>query len=205
MFLIIQNGNYVVYAHINKTNRKIYIGITSQKPENRWRNGDGYKGCVHFYNAILKYGWDGFDHEIFASNLTQEEAANMERILIKKLNTQNIEYGYNLAEGGMAGHAGTHMSDTTKQKIAESMKGRHLSEEKKAYFSNFWKGKRPPAGRGRSPKAILCVETGEIFDCLVDAAKAKGIKSSRQLSAVAKGEEKTAGGYHWQYYTSSIS
>ena len=34
--------NFKVYMHIFP-NKKIYIGITMQKPEKRWRNGYGYK------------------------------------------------------------------------------------------------------------------------------------------------------------------
>ena len=35
---------YTVYIHKNKVNEKIYVGITKQKPEQRWRlNGSGYK------------------------------------------------------------------------------------------------------------------------------------------------------------------
>lgn len=34
-------NNYIVYKHIFPNN-KIYIGLTRQKPERRWRNGDGY-------------------------------------------------------------------------------------------------------------------------------------------------------------------
>lgn len=46
--------NYTVYCHINKVNGKTYVGITSSAPELRWKNGEGYKNCRKFYNAILK-------------------------------------------------------------------------------------------------------------------------------------------------------
>lgn len=68
--IIIENGNYTVYMHTNKTNLKRYIGITGQTVQERWRDGKGYKSCILFNRAIQKYGWDGFEHEIVASNLT---------------------------------------------------------------------------------------------------------------------------------------
>ena len=35
---------YSVYMHRNKINQKVYIGLTKQIPQNRWRaNGEGYK------------------------------------------------------------------------------------------------------------------------------------------------------------------
>lgn len=35
--------DYTVYLHINKVNKKVYVGITSMRVENRWREGKGYK------------------------------------------------------------------------------------------------------------------------------------------------------------------
>ena len=37
-----QEITYSVYIHKNKTNNKVYIGVTSKKPKQRWRNGKGY-------------------------------------------------------------------------------------------------------------------------------------------------------------------
>ena len=207
----------------------MYVGMTSKSPNQRWQNGLGYKNCPHFYHAIQKYGWDGFDHEIFASHLTQEEAENMEKILIAKLQTQNPELGYNILEGGFAPHRteeqkehlrqimsgennphyGMKHSDEVRRKISEAITGRHLSEEHKKkvseYFKGRFKGRPRPKGSGRPAKPILCVETGEVFESIADAARAKGITTKNRISAVAKGTAMTTGGYHWQYYTSSIS
>ena len=39
----------------------------------------------------------------------------------------------------------------------------------------------------------------EIFDSIAEAARAKGIKYKTNISTVAKGKAKTAGGFHWKY------
>lgn len=43
-----------------------------------------------------------------------------------------------------------------------------------------------------------CVETGEVFPSASEAARAKGI-GQKDISKVALGQRKTAGGYHWEY------
>ena len=94
--------DYSIYIHTNKLNDKKYIGITRQTPERRWQKGKGYEG-TYFGNAISKYGWDGFKHEIIMQGLTKEEACNLEITLIRVHDTTNKEKGYNLSEGGQTG------------------------------------------------------------------------------------------------------
>ena len=46
---------------------------------------------------------------------------------------------------------------------------------------------------------VLCVETGQIFNCKADALEWLGkTRKSGELSRVCDYENKTAGGYHWQ-------
>ena len=93
--------NYCVYAHVNKQNGKMYIGITNNVT-GRWAaNGEQYRGCNHFYNAIQKYGWDEFNHIILISNISLDIANIVEIELIKKYNT--IDNGYNIKSGGHGG------------------------------------------------------------------------------------------------------
>lgn len=136
------NDTYCVYAHINKLNGKIYVGVTKygNNPNKRWKNGKGYLDKnrngeykqPHFAYAINKYGWDGFYHEIIASMLTLEEANNFEKLLVDKLKLQDNKFGYNGKDGG--GSNGS-LSDETKNKIRESHIGIPLSEEHKKALS----------------------------------------------------------------------
>lgn len=121
----IYNGNYCVYVHINKINGKKYVGQTGQKPEKRWNNGNGYKDNIYFTNAIKKYGWDGFEHEIIASNLTKDEADNFEKLLIKELDTMNLSKGYNLQSGGSHGQP----SELSRENIRKAAQKRNENEE----------------------------------------------------------------------------
>ena len=69
--------NYKIYMHKNKINGKVYIGQTYTSLRARFgKNGIGYKGCPIFYNAIQKYGWDNFEHEILEENIPNAEIAN---------------------------------------------------------------------------------------------------------------------------------
>ena len=136
--MLITNGNFTIYVHINKTNGKMYVGLTSKNPEDRWKNGRNYKGCSYFNNAINVYGWDGFDHEIVANNLTEQEALHFEELLIRELNTTNPDYGYNIRFGG---EYSPH-SEETKEKMSCAAKGRIFSDEWRNSLSVAAKGKK---------------------------------------------------------------
>lgn len=156
-----RENNYTVYMHKNKINGKVYIGITKQKVNSRWRNGKGYKNCK-FRNAIDKYGWENFEHIILFKNLTKEIACEKEIELIFQYKSNQRNYGYNISIGGDSGSAGTHRKMTKehkeKDRIAHLGKrngmygkkgrlhpcfGKHLSEDTKKKMSESLKGHIP--------------------------------------------------------------
>ena len=76
----------------------------TSNPEQRWSyEGRGYNKSPHFWNAIQKYGWDNFEHEILFSELTFDEACLQEIEMIRLLNTTDDRFGYNISSGGNGG------------------------------------------------------------------------------------------------------
>lgn len=134
------NNNYCVYMHINKINNKKYIGITcKQNPEDRWGpNGSKYKkNQPCFYRAIQKYGWENFDHIIWAENLFEYEAKSIEIALIETYKTNISRWhdeaeGYNMTDGG-EGTKGHETSEETRRKMSEALKGKYVGENASFY------------------------------------------------------------------------
>lgn len=94
-------GNtYSVYMLIFPDEKR-YVGLTRQKPEKRWRCGQGYRNQTLVYKAIQEAGgWENVKHEVVAENVSIEVGKEKEKELIKKYHTQDLEYGYNTKNGG---------------------------------------------------------------------------------------------------------
>ena len=134
---------YTIYVHKNKINGKCYVGMTkNDSPKNRWRYGYGYCHQPKFYNAIKKYGWDNFEHNIICHCL-KEDVDRLEKYYIQKYDS--INNGYNLDSGGCKMKT---LSEATKLKIskhnAKFWKGKHLSEETRRKLSEVRTGKISP-------------------------------------------------------------
>lgn len=126
-----ENNIWTVYVHIvpkaitKYDYDKYYVGITKQSIIRRWRNnGMGYYSQP-FYKAIKKYGWDNIEHYVIAEHLTEHEAQEFEKTLIKNLgcNINKDKFGYNVSDGGDI-RTGYKHSEETRRKISESNKGK---------------------------------------------------------------------------------
>lgn len=109
-----------IYLLTNKINGKVYVGQTWQKLQYRFgNNGQGYVECTYLNNAIKKYGWEVFKHQILCTTTSQEEANEKEDFFIKLFDSRNSNFGYNIKEGGSNGK----LSKETKQKLSIIFKG----------------------------------------------------------------------------------
>lgn len=226
---IVENiRTYTVYVHINKVNGKRYVGITEQKPEIRWNNGNNYKGSICFYSAIQKYGWDNFDHIIVEEGLSKEDAEREEKRLIKEWNTLSPN-GYNLSSGGALsapspetskrlseGHKRYWNSEGAREKHGEiireiwrrpEVRKKNLEHLKKLNESRIGKKMDPAAVRKSAITRGREVEqyslNGEYIKThltISDAAREMNGKDSL-IVRVCKGARISAYGYKWRYAT----
>lgn len=104
---------------------------------------------------------------------------------------------------------GVYKSDEFRNKISEIVKGsnnpnyqNYWSEEQKEYLRQ--KQKNNPLYKddaNPNAKKIICLETGEIFDCIKFAKEKYNIKSDGSIAVALKNPIRTAGGVHWTYYS----
>lgn len=130
-----------IYKTTNLINGKIYVG----KRQSSIFDENYYGSGKYFKRALKKYGKSNFSREVleWCSNLN--DLLQQEKYWIDKLNSRDLNIGYNIVEGGWgatgfkhtdkfkkslsdrysgAGHPlyGTHLSDSTKKKISDSHK-----------------------------------------------------------------------------------
>lgn len=215
--MIIENGPYTAYVLINTVNGKAYVGVTRKKNlYNRFNYGWGYVKNKEMFADIQKYGWDKFEQNVFARNLTAEEAYNIEQLLIKKLREQNPDLVYNRDAGG---EHGKHCEDT-KRIIKQANVNKVVSEETKAKIRKarakqvitreaIMKTAAKNRGRKMSPefckalsersrKRVLCVDTGRIYESATEAAKDLNVSLSG-ISQACHGVYESVKGYHFKY------
>lgn len=202
-----KENNWRVYVHINKENNKKYVGVTSKpKPQQRWRNGDGYKENKYFYASIQKNGWDNFYHIVLAEGLSEQKAKNMERYLIAEWHTQDRLFGYNLTSGG-DGTRDYHPSEETRKKLSQARRKENLSEETLRRRSEGLRGRKftdehkRKIGDANSKPIEMLSKDGVLLKTFTSAREAEiELKISHShISQCCYGKRQTSGGYCWRF------
>lgn len=199
-----------------------------------WHSRKSSGSCRALYNAMRKYGQDSFSVELIDTASSFEEMNQLERKHIAQLgslhpNGYNLTDG---GDAGVFVEAtrkmmsdrlkGLPMSDKNRagllrawadpkirEKRCESIREAMNRPEVKAKTSERQKGKPKSAShieslRKARASSVICIETGNVFEAVVDAVhwvrsqgeypKANHAKIIRAL----KREDYTAYGFHWK-------
>lgn len=127
-------NNKCLYFHIKETNGEVfYVGIGN-------KNRPGDKRCrnKHWEHIVNKYGYDILIEE---TDLTFEQACELEKYWIKRIGRMDLNLGplVNLTDGG-EGSIGFKHTDEAKQKISNAKIGVPQTEEAKLASGEALKG-----------------------------------------------------------------
>ena len=221
-------SSYIIYMHINKLNGKFYIGQTCQGLTKRsGSNGESYRMCLRFYEAIKEYGWNNFEHIVLFSGLSAKEANKLEEELITNTRSYDPDIGYNIAMGGygMTSERSKALwaNPEYREKISKANKEIWANKEYHEARSNLYKEqwKDPEKRKRRSKQAaarwaneefhqkaqkavldacatpVRCIETGEVFEAIRYACEKYNVHHANLIRSIRKGCR--SGGYHWEY------
>ena len=213
----IKLSHYYVYIHKKATSGEIfYVGkgknnrCTSVKGRSKhWRN-------IHNKHVVIC--------EIVANSLMESEAFLLEKKLIRKFGRLDLGEGtlVNLTDGGegvsnwnitekrreqiRVSSTGRKHTEATKEFLRTINTGRIISPETRDKISKSRMGKKwtpeirelTIQGRKSSYKAVMCIETGEVYESTVAASKAIGGDNSL-ISKVCRGVRPAYRGLHWKF------
>ena len=191
---------YTVYAHRNLKNGKSYVGMTSRKPNERWRSGKGYKNNLRMWKDIKESNWNtDWEHNIIGKFEDKQEALNIEEMFIWLFDSTNE--GYNISTYDRNSYKKT---DETRRKMSESMTGeknpmygKHHSEDTKRKMSEAHKEKI----YANTKPILQFSKNGELiaeYSSLTEASRQTGC-SAPHICSCCKGKRKSCGGYIWKY------
>lgn len=218
----IMSKSMVIYKLTNliadeKGRHKSYIGQTTRTLGERIKEHKVSKYPIG--NAIRDHGWENFTVTILDECSTLEELDEREIFWIATLGTQ-VPNGYNISAGGEQ-----QPHDNNKEvicldngmrfsSIAEAARwagvaypsvsmvcnGRALTAggHRWAFANDPVEAKKPNKRGVTQARAVRCVETGEEFDSIAEAARHYNISNSR-IRLAADNIEYTAADLHWQW------
>lgn len=119
-----------IYYIRNTVNNKLYVGQSIDVYTRLSRHKTDLRGgrdSKHLQEAYYKYGEDNFEFMLLVE-CQINDLDFLEKYYITEWNTQDENFGYNLDSGGSRSRM---MSEETKSKISQSLKGHIVSEDTK--------------------------------------------------------------------------
>lgn len=218
-----------LYKITNKTNQKKYFGITKNHFEVRFKEHikRAIKGYEKFkiHEAINKYGEENFEIEGLIKHNNWNLLCKLEILYIKKYQTFDDCFGYNMTKGGDGGK-GHKMSDEGKRilslKMKETLKiyGHPMSDPK--IIAKYFRGKNHPYYTSKLRSNIrkaskqnlknswknqevkveqldpITFEIINTFDSILKAAKFHGLANGTTIGDCINGRQANSAGFKWK-------
>ncbi len=198
----------IIYKVTNSINGKVYIGQTTMTLRNRWRlHCHVNSTCSTLKKAIEKHGKDAFNVELVDSADNRKELNEKEKAWIQK-EKSIAPNGYNVDEGGYY----IEYSEESRRRMSEHhadvkgknnpMYGAKHSIESCRLISEKLSGKY--TGKNSfNHRAVINLDTNEMFDTATDAAKAYGVTVST-LTKTCRGVQKQTAGCRWAFIEEEV-
>lgn len=203
--------DHYTYIHRKADDGKVfYVGKGTRPDRMKMRAGRS----VRWSRTVAKHG---FIPELVAKWPTAEDAFTHERFLIACFRDMGADLVKH-TDGG-EGAPGYLQSDATKQKRNDKLRGmkrptetiermkaaqagKSIAQETRKKIANTLLGRYSGAANPNA-KPVVCIETGQHFDTMQDAAnwlreQGNGKATFKSVHAAVSGTKKTAYGYQWR-------
>lgn len=196
----------LIYLITCLVNGKKYVGQTTKTVEKRFKEHVRRKKSL-ISKAIHEFGVENFTVEVLEECETSEQLNARECYWIAYFDCISPK-GYNCTNGGQGGW---HHTPEACARIAAAnsgenhpMYGRHHTPESKALIGASSKGRRPSeetkaklSAAQPEKHAVICIETGEIFDSVAAAARRYNINRSQIIIACQQHQRMVDGKHFW--------
>lgn len=171
-----------IYKIENLVNGKIYIG-QSKHIKQRWSEHKKELKANKHANSYLQRSWNKYGEEKFSHVILEECAESVlddrEKYYIELYKSFDSDFGYNLTDGGG--------------------RNKNVSMHTRKLLSEMNSGVNHP-----NRKEVVCLETGEIFISISDAANSIGVDYSA-ITRCCNGLTGTVKNLHWLFYEDYIN
>lgn len=198
-----ENKPYSIYVIRNNINDRVYVGQTTNMND-RWSahmapSASKAQPNQELYMDMDRFGRNNFWYEVIDTCESQSEADDLEELWIAKLDGYNVGYNRTRRTNGRE-HSEQWKAEHSKKMSGEGNPnyGKHWSEDFKNEMSKKITGKMAGAKHNLA-KAVVCVETGDVFGYLREAGAWCGLSSGQRIGIACRDHSRTAGNYHWMF------
>ena len=175
----------LIYRFTNKSNGKVYIGLTTQTihrrlSEHKYRFTSSDRDHK-LYQALRKYGWDNFDIEVIFIVFDKTHLPEFEKLFIDEYDSFNN--GYNMTSGDAL------ISEETRDKLRQAMIGRNITWIDKIMKTKRERGVYKSGSENHNAKEYLIKDSDGFYiivNGLSEYAKSVGVDTSNLLKTLGK-------------------